>query len=918
MRVGIKNLIREIMQEKAKEKIKKLIGKYEGLSESERQKYNEQQTKDHFIRPLFEVLGWNFEVDAWAEENVIKKRVDYGFKINNIVKFFLEAKPLKADLDDEKLCRQAINYSWNKGIDWAILTDFESVKVFNAQAESKLLQDKLIFEISYKEYLSDFDRLQLLSKEGFEKNALEDYAVKYGKRLKKLTVNEKLFNDLKRARELLTSHLGQWNNLDQELLDEGVQRILDRLVFMRVLEDRGLENPILKPVIREWEAGRRKEQLFQMLIKKFREIDDIYNSNLFQKHACEDWEEYSDAVKQVIEILYGSNVYEYNFKEIPADILGGVYESYLGYIAQNPIKIGKSKSGKLFDTDGRTEIKEKSRKKRKEQGIYYTPKYIVDYIVQNTLGKKLDEIDNINDLKKIKVLDPACGSGSFLTAALKAINEKYKEFGNPGNQYTKSEILLNNIYGIDLDPQAVELAKLNLLIETLDQKAKLPDITSNIRVGNSLISGSEKELKQYFGKNWRDKKPFNWEEEFKDVFKQGGFDVIIGNPPWGANIDEDGEYLRRTFPNSTKEKKDTYKTFIDQSISLLKIVGKVGFIVPNSFLYQPSYEDLKDLISKYQYFVINLGEHIFDNVTLPSCILILDKKGMKKSFVIDLTKENRESLPTKILSINFKSGQKFADKEKKIRKKTGLIFDNVFNLKDAGIQYHRSGIGLSNKGGNDLYERIFCNIDENKFRNKKKSFYGKLLFRYYIENTTDEFFNLDYKVILKKKESVSFSKEAFEQDVKILWRQTAPTILATLDTEKRWFRNTIQCAWIKEEYKTKINIFYALAIFNSKYIDYLYRKKVLETSRIFPQVKIKYLRNLPFIIGDKSQQDKIADLAKKMLALNKKLREVAENSDQWQKIKDEITRTDKKIDEEVYKLYGLASEEIKIVEGEKL
>ncbi|MCX6796690.1 MAG: N-6 DNA methylase, partial [Candidatus Falkowbacteria bacterium] len=741
-------------------------------------------------------------------------------------------------------------------------------------------------------------------REAFGDDVLDKEAERVGKKLQKVSVTETLSKDLNECREILTEAFLKWNEKeDPYLIDEGVQKLLNRLIFIRCAEDRKIEPPTLMPLIHEWESSGKAGQVspYQNMVKKFRELDDIYDSNLFDKHPFEKWEEFGGATEKVIDILYGKkNYFEYDFSVIPADVLGNVYENYLGH------QLKKSKKEERLD---------KNLKKRKEQGIYYTPKFIVDYIVQNALGPVLDKCKSINDLQKVKILDPACGSGSFLVAAMNFLIKKYQEFGTKADGLLKIQILQNNIYGVDLDQQAVELVRLNLLLNTFDSQIKLPGLENNIKNGNSLISGTDEELEKYFGKNYRDKNPFNWQEEFPEVFKQGGFDCIIGNPPWGANIDKDAEYLKKTFPNSTKEKKDTYKTFIDQSLLLLKITGRIGFVVPNSFLYQPSYEDLKDLIAKYQYFVINLGEHIFGNVELPCCILILDKKEAGGSLIIDLTKENRELLPIKILSLDFKNSKKISDKEKKISKNTGLTLEDVFNLKDAGIQYHRSGIGLSNKGGNDLYERIFCNVDDNKFKNGKETFYGKLLFRYYINNTTDEIFNLDYKSVLKGNESVSFSKEAFEQDERILWRQTAATILATLDNEKKWFRNTIQCAWIKKEYKTKVNIFYALAIFNSKYTDYLYRKKVLETGRVFPQVKIKYLRDLPFVVGTKDQQGKITELAKKMLTLNKELRDITENSDQWQKQKDEIAKTNKKIDEEVYKLYGLTEEEVKIVEN---
>ncbi|PIZ00284.1 hypothetical protein COY62_03385, partial [bacterium (Candidatus Howlettbacteria) CG_4_10_14_0_8_um_filter_40_9] len=451
--------------------------------------FNEAQTRNEFIEPLFEFLGWdmrniNNDGEVTTEEAVSNKRVDLAFRIAGIPKMFLEAKSMKVDLDIEIYARQAINYSWNKGVTWAVLTDFESIKVFNSLAESKSLFDKLVFEINLSEYISDFERLSLLSKEAFSLNKLDEYAERYGKKVKKVTVNEKLFKDLKEYREILTHDIGVWNEgLDKETLDEGIQRILDRLIFIRVLEDRKLEPPTLLAILHEWEKSDKKKTLFQMLVKKFREFDDIYNSNLFSKHACEEWHDYEGAIAKIIKKLYTKETYEYDFKEIPADILGGVYESYLGYIESSEEEKGQTKT------------------KRKSQGIYYTPKYIVDYIVQNTLGEKLKEIESIHELKKIKVLDPACGSGPFLTQSLEIINSKYKEFGNRGDQSTKSEILLSNIYGVDLDPQAVELARLNLFIDALDEKAKLPNLAKNVKVGNSIISVGAKKLK-----------PFKWSD----------------------------------------------------------------------------------------------------------------------------------------------------------------------------------------------------------------------------------------------------------------------------------------------------------------------------------------------------------------------------------------------------------------------
>ena len=902
------------------ERTKELVEKFNNFPEKDKSRFNEEQTKSYFIRPLFEALGWDFSDpgEVSPEENITGKRADYEFKINGIPKMYVEAKAIKVDLDLEIHARQAINYAWNKGVSWAVLTDFESIKIFNAQGQSKLLSDKLVFEIKVADYESDLERLWLLSKESFLENGLDKYAEKYGKKIKKQTVNESLFGDLREAREILTKSFKNWNEElknNQETLEEGVQRILDRIIFIRVLEDRGIEPPTLKEILHQRDTLGANAQLFPLLVKKFRELDQIYNSNLFTVHACEKWEEYDDSLKRVINLLYGSTVYEYDFSKIPADVLGGVYESYLSYIAQKPVEIdAEGASGKFFKAEDKKELKQKSRKKRKEQGIYYTPKFIVDYIVENTLGKKLAEAKNMVDLKNIKILDTACGSGSFLTKALKTMNEKYKDFGNPGDQYTKAEILKSNIYGVDLDTQAVELAKLNLLIEALDKKAKLPDLTGNIRVGNSLISGAEAELKKYFGPSWRDKHPFNWQEEFEEVFKNGGFDVIIGNPPWGANIDKEAEYFGEKYPNSTKSHKDIYKIFIDKAIGLLKDEGLLGFIVPNTFLYQPRYEDVKAVVNKYENFVINLGEKVFNNVELPCSILIIIKKVGGNKSVLDLTKEKRENLAHKIWQINENSAVAQNKIINTVKKNTGMTFDEVFLMKDAGINYQAVKVGKGEKGKSKLSQLLFY---EGKKENAEDKEYwkGSHINRYFILEKTNYFVRTNYKDFKLENERVILNREFFKMTPKLIWRQTASSIIASVDEIGVWFGRSIIGAILKEKFENKVDLYYALAIFNSKYIDYLYHQRVLEIGKVFPQVKLKYLRDLPFVVASKQQQKQISEKAKTMIRLNVDLQKTPENSDKWSAIKKEIGKTDKEIDEKVYKLYGLTEEEIKIIVG---
>ena len=526
--------MKNMTKDEAKQQIQKLIEKYEAEKAAGKiSKYSEEETKRGFIEPLFEALGWNFssKEEITLEEQISGDRVDYGFYLNGRIKFYLEAKKIAVDLHREDYAKQAIRYSWNKGVTWAILTDFESLIVFNALSPEKSLAGKKYFEIPYNEYLDRFEQLWLLSKEAFLTDNIDKAAEAQGKKLQKVSVTEKLAQDLNRCRQLLTEAFTNLNkNVPGHLIEEGVQKLLDRLIFIRVAEDRKVEPPTLIPLLHQWKSGGQvgRASPYQAMIEKFRELDKIYNSNLFSEHPFEKWEEYSGNTEKVINILYGDKDYfEYDFSAIPADVLGAVYENYLGYRLEQTKK-------KLFDQD--LDLT-KDRRKRKEQGIYYTPRFIVDYIVQNALGPVLDKCKSVNDLQKIKVLDPACGSGSFLVAAMNLIIKKYVDFAAKPDGFLKIKILQNNIYGVDLDEQAVELARLNLLLNTFDAQTKLPGLENNIKNGNSLISGTDEELERFFGKNYRDKKTFNLQEEFPEVFKQGGLDCIIGNPPYLKELD---------------------------------------------------------------------------------------------------------------------------------------------------------------------------------------------------------------------------------------------------------------------------------------------------------------------------------------------------------------------------------------------
>ncbi|MBI2576467.1 N-6 DNA methylase, partial [Candidatus Woesearchaeota archaeon] len=570
-------ILKKLTKEEARNEVKKLVDKYTRIGESGSiKRYNEEDTKAEFIEPLFEALGWdvrNTENDdeVVREEKISKGRVDYSFRINGIPKFFLEAKALKEDLNNIKFVEQAVNYSWHKGCTWAVLTDFEAIKIFNAEWKSvnplqvqfgQTLPCQLLFE--------KFDTFWLLSRESFEKKSLDTEAEKWGKKVKKIPVDKQLLADLTKFRDFLNKNILKNNaskNLSGDELDEAVQRIIDRLIFIRTLEDKELEAPMLQSVVRE-DLNKR---IYKKLNLIFRKIDDIYNSKLFSPHLCENLEVDDDVLSIIIGGLFATsdNSVRYDFSAIDADVLGTIYEQYLGHILKKTDKRAKLAEGKAH---------------RKEQGIYYTPTYVVDYIVKNTVGE-LSKNKRFN-LKNIKILDPACGSGSFLMKAFDYLVTRDKKKNEENEQvkldltgasptYNKKvEILKNNIFGVDLDSKAVEIAQLNLLLKAAEKKHRLPTLQENIKIGNSLIDDSAV----------AGERAFKWEEQFKDIMGSGGFDVVIGNPP----------YVRQeeitSFKTSLKEyivfegRADLYIYFIEKGIKLLKEGGYLGFIVPNKFL----------------------------------------------------------------------------------------------------------------------------------------------------------------------------------------------------------------------------------------------------------------------------------------------------------------------------------------------
>ena len=370
------------VKELAKIEIKRLIDAYEDLKKSGGiESFNEDETCRKFILPLFHALGWDTEgkeiIDEVTGQKLAggQKRVDYSFNVSGQPVMFLEAKQLRADLDNPQFARQAINYGYGKTVKWVVLSDFEGIIVFNAllKLKKERISERTVLKLKYTEYLDRIEDLWLLSKESFFNDNLNKHARSIGHVTNKIPINELLLSKLLIWRnELIHKIAGDNDGLSRDEVAECVQRLLNRLIFIRTCEDRKIDEPNrLKNLTKEWQSGDKR--LDKMLQDVFRDFNEGYDSSLFEKHLVDSIKIDSNLLDDIIGGLYEDSKedVDFDFAVIDADVLGSIYEQYLGTIQKG---------------EG-----EKDKEKRKRQGIYYTPKYIVNYIVKQTLGKILDE-----------------------------------------------------------------------------------------------------------------------------------------------------------------------------------------------------------------------------------------------------------------------------------------------------------------------------------------------------------------------------------------------------------------------------------------------------------------------------------------------------------------------------------------------
>lgn len=966
----------------------------------------EEQYQGEFLIDLFvTILGYtknpqpNFNLTTEYKNVKDSKKADGAILIDEKVRAVIELKGTNTT-DLGKIETQAFGYKNNQpDCIYIITSNFEKIRFYIDNAIEYL--EFNLFQLQPNE----FELLYLcLAHENLSKGIAK--SIKEESVSQEDVITKKLYKDYSLFKRELYHNLVALNPEFEPLeLFQKSQKLLDRFLFIFFAEDRNLlPTNLIFRINKEWQnlrLMRIEVSLYERYKVYFNDLNSgakvvlpafsetaskqveehqifAYNGGLFKADEILDTIKIDDAVL----FKHTENLSNYDFaSEVDVNILGHIFENSLNELDEIKAEL----EGEVID---------KTKTKRKKDGVFYTPKYITKYIVENTIGKlcnekkielQLNEEDYTTDKKRQKktlqglidklqlyrnwllqltICDPACGSGAFLNQALDFLIEEHKYIDELqaklfGDTFILSDvensILENNLFGVDLNEESVEIAKLSLWLRTAQPNRKLNDLNGNIKCGNSLINDSE----------IAGDKAFNWQQAFPQVFAKGGFDVIIGNPPY-VRVDDKilYEYLSKTYQTASN-RIDLYSLFIEQSLSKIGKNSFLAFIVPNTFVVNLQYDKLRRLLFNYNFIsIVDFRFQVFGDANVDAVILIINKEENFKSLNIFKCEQPYDlintSYPHSIISkemiikndfvINLNSTQNEFKLLDKIKSK-GISLNKICKI--------RNGI---NPGMPESRKKLLIE-NEVEGVNPVKRLDGKDIFRYGLNWENKWFdYNKEYKVIggSLRDESIFTSPKILVQDIRNL--SLKRRIIACYDDNKYYNLYTLHNILVTDD---KFDIKYILAVLNSNILNYFfasnykdihikprylselpipelefskqkilveYSNSIIEKSQHLNKFQLKVINMLQRDFGlekptkklemwyELSLQDFFKELLKAKINLSAIQKdELQEYFETYQKqaiaTKNEIVATDKAIDKMVYELYGLSEEEISIVEN---
>jgi type I restriction-modification system DNA methylase subunit/predicted type IV restriction endonuclease len=1013
-----------------------LVQKFErNIDEYRNPKYNETLIRVEFVNPFWKALGWDVDNEKGyslnyrdvIHEDELKvgstsRAPDYAFRAGNTRVFFLETKKPAVDLKtDPAPAFQLRRYAYSAKLPVSLLTDFEELIVYNCRLKPAMTDKPHIGRMMYytfREYIEKWDEISgIFSREAVMQGALERFIETTQGKRPRTEIDRDFLNDLDNWRIELARNIALRNQgLTERELNYAVQLTIDRLIFLRMCEDRDIEQ------YETLMALLNGTQIYRRLVELYYKADERYNSGLFHFEEKDGANpdritpklEVDDKIlKEIISELYYPKC-PYEFSVLPVEVLGNAYEQFLGK--------------KITLTEGhRARIEEKP-EVRKAGGVYYTPQYIVDYIVRNTVGK-LCEGKTPRDVSELRILDPACGSGSFLLGAYQYlldwhvnwyraeyertgqvpqiapvvvvdkihsgdVVEKIHEFslrrqqrrqrqrelsvrgktkqrktmsqaifqGKGGEWFLttaeKKRILLNNIYGVDIDANAVEVTKLSLLLKVLEHETSetlnrqlglwheraLPNLDSNIKCGNSLIGTdfyegqSEMPFAAQAGLFNEEEalriNAFDWEREFAEIFAKGGFDAVIGNPPYvdiKGMPERDVDFIFSKYATANN-RINLFAVFIEKSLQIIKCPsGYFSMIIPTALLMQESYKTLRKNIL--------LNNQIVNIARLPNESFGASAGDVKvDTTIIVLSGENKSNYKTEIIAYEG------YDRVNQIDPETSAIHNFIYQSSWLSSIDNVWTINLS-ESDSQIIEK--CGQDSIELIEVAEFSLGLTPYDKYKGHTQHQIENKIFHADYKKNDT--FKPLLAGNDVKrysLQWNGkswisygpwlgapreqrffNSPRILSKQIID--WTAKRIWATYTEDEYynaqnafniiaKPTINLFYLLGIMNSKLMSFYHSKKYLDEFKMrFQKILIKDCKRFPIKIipsQNISQQDQLVSLVKQILEQNKKYNE-AKDPRTCELMQRQIDATDRQIDQLVYQLYGLTEEEIRIVES---